>query len=217
VTYLLHLWRNGCSGEANHQNKGIFKMSITGHATRRGLLAGIPAAAAAIAVPATATEEPKSIDAMLEGCSRKLKQHIMETVLGFVDACEDAKTGATDPVFAAIAAHKRAMADVGRAFHPDQSDDAACGEACNNECDTLVEFLLTEPTTIAGPLAALEFASSPNTNYSKPVLDLSFRGNDEIVDAAAAWPAIIGRHVRRLIETHGFLGTAAFGPFVVKG
>jgi hypothetical protein len=55
VTYLLHLWRNGCSEEANHQNEGIFKMSITSRATRRSLLAGIPAAAAAIAVPATAT------------------------------------------------------------------------------------------------------------------------------------------------------------------
>jgi hypothetical protein len=112
--------------------------SGAGHATRRGLLAGIPAAA----VPATATEEPRSIDALLEGCDRKLKREIMETVCGFVRACEDAKTGATDPVFVAIEAHKQAMADlqvkvepITKVVNPDLEDEDAFAEACDRARD----------------------------------------------------------------------------------
>jgi hypothetical protein len=67
----------------------------------------------------------------------------------------------------------------------------------------------------------LEFASPPSCPEKEgivipPVLDLAFTvGNAELAEAAAYWPAMIGRHVRRLIETHGMLGTVAFGPTVV--
>jgi hypothetical protein len=186
-------------------------------------------AIAAAMAPAAATEAPKSLDAMLEGCDRKLKQHILETIFGWLDAHEDAKTGAADPVFAAIEAHKQAMADVqvkvepiAKVVEPDPDNEDAFAEACDNERETLLEFLLTEPTTIAGALAALEFASSPmfpklHDRCPCPVLAPAFvNGDGDLARASACWPAMIARHVRRLIETHAMLGTVAFGPTVIK-
>jgi hypothetical protein len=81
--------------------------------SRRGLLAGAPAlaatmvpAAAAIA-PTAAADAPGSLDAMLEGVDRKIKEQILSVIFGWLNAHEDAKTGAEDPVFAAIEAYKK--------------------------------------------------------------------------------------------------------------
>jgi hypothetical protein len=204
--------------------------------SRRGLLAGVPAIAVAAvpavaaAVPVAITAAPKSIDAMLEGVDRKVKRQILDVIFGWLGAHEDAKTGAPDPVFAAIEAHKHAMEEVRvkavpvtRLVVPDPDDEEALSEACDNERETLLDFLLTEPTTIAGALAALEFASSPIFPETEgvvppPVLAPAFTSGDtDLIDVAAEWPAMIARHVRRLIETHAMLGTVAFGPTVVKG
>jgi hypothetical protein len=198
-------------------------MSTT-NMSRRGLLAGVPAMAVAVA-PAAATAAPESIDAILEGRDRKVKQHILDVVFGWLDAHDDAKTGAKDPVFAAIEAHLQALQAVEKAFARDHDNPVAMEEATEAEQESLLDFLYTEPTTIAGALAALEFASSPahpgadhTTVHDKPVLAAVFESKDsDLNDACAAWPAMIGRNVRRLIETHAMLGTVAFGPTVIKG
>lgn len=209
-------------------------MTLSTKHTRRDLLAGIPAVAAAMTTTMTTTaaiEEPESIDAMLKGVDRKTREHIFDVIVGWLNAHDDAKTGAPDPVFAAIKAHKQAMADaqvkaepVTRVIDPDLDDETALAAACDNERDTLLEFLLTEPTTIAGALAALEYASSPiapefHARRPCPVLAEGFinESNEDqcVTRAAADWPAMIARNVRRLIESHAWFNPGLFGPLVV--
>jgi hypothetical protein len=204
----------------------------TGKTTRRSLLASLPAIAATVA-PATATAlsglPATSMDAELAALDRETRDRIYSIIKGWLDAHEDARTGAVDPVFAAIERHRQAMQDAKKAIEPiagaaeiDFDDHIALIAANEVERDALLEFLLTEPATIAGVLAALEFASSPiypdtHEICPAPVLAPAFAsGHFDLAQASADWPAMIARHVRRLIETHALLGTVAFGPTVVK-
>jgi hypothetical protein len=117
---------------------------------------------------------------MLEGIDEKKREHIYDVVMGWVNAHHDAKTGAPDPVFEAIEAHRQALRNIKVAFAPDADDEYAMEDAVEAEQETLLDFLYTEPTTIAGALAALEFASSlagPDT-HDKPVLDAVFESRD---------------------------------------
>jgi hypothetical protein len=204
--------------------------------TRRGMFMNMAVSAltgtaiAATTTATAATEAPKSIDAMLEGFDRKTKEHIFEVIMGWVNAHHDAKTGAPDPVFAAIEAHKQALDVHRKAIKPiataigpiDPDDEDALSEANVAERKTLLDFLLTEPTTIAGAFAALEFASSPvypdtHDICPAPVLALAFVcGYFDLAAASADWPAMIARNIRRLIETQAWFNPGLFGPLVVK-
>jgi hypothetical protein len=71
------------------------------------------------------------------------------------------------------------------------------------------------------PAASRQLALTPQIQSSPPSrrdLDIAAELRDsEVAEAFSAWPAMIGRHVQRLIDTHAMLGTVAFGPTVVRG
>jgi hypothetical protein len=108
-----------------------------------------------------------------------------------------------DPVFAAIEAHQVAANAFGDAVTDEELD-----ATCDGESDALFELLTTKPTTVAGALAALEYASSPIWPRSKNA-DKDMRGRvlansilrcaEDIQEAGARYPAMIAAALRKLI------------------
>jgi hypothetical protein len=180
--------------------------------TRRVLLAGLPAIAATMVAPAAATK-PESLDAMAAGLDPETRRRAYEVIMAWMEGLDD-ETGARDPVFAAIEAHKQACIAV-QAAVPSAENEDPWPDLCEVEGDTLAHFLYTEPTTIAGCLSALDFASSPNCSGAHEVCPISvltpaFRSGDEdLVQAGADWPAMIAHKMRILIEVRAW-----FGPIV---
>lgn len=131
--------------------------------------------------------------------------------------------GDADPVFALIAAHLNAMRASATANEAAEALAGSHGEedgspewiaantarysAWQAEDVALLEFLTTEPTTIAGVLAALEHASSPQypeidlvEKFPAPVLFAATCTSDvAMVGAGAAFPAMIAAALRKLL------------------
>jgi hypothetical protein len=79
-------------------------------------------------------------------------------------------------------------------------------DAGNRHTDALFEFLTTAPVTMAGVLAALDYAASPmfpneqGANGKQTVqLDGSMARDEDLVEAGAQFPAMIAGTLRRLI------------------
>jgi hypothetical protein len=132
-----------------------------------------------------------------------------------------------DPVFVTIETHRQAMRNSAAANAAAEAlagsdgegeDSPECiaantrrYEAWEAEDAALIEFLTTEPTTIAGILAALDHASSPQNpderrieRFAAPVLFAATCTQDmELVAAGAKFPAMIAASLRKLqVEVH---------------
>jgi hypothetical protein len=129
-----------------------------------------------------------------------------------------------DPVFALIEAHRQAMRDStaaneaaeALAANKGEEDDSPEWIAANTarysawqaEDIALFEFLTTQPTTIAGALAALDHASSPQypdidvvEKFAAPVLFAATCTQDvAMVGAGAAFPTMLAAALRKLLE-----------------
>jgi hypothetical protein len=128
-----------------------------------------------------------------------------------------------DPVFALIEMHLQAMRDstpaneaaealAGREGEEDGSPEWIAANtkrysAWQTEDIALFEFLTTAPTTIAGVLAALDHASSPQhpdidmvEKFAAPVLfAATCTQHVAMVGAGAAFPAMIAAALRKLL------------------
>ena len=85
--------------------------------------------------------------------------------------------------------------------------EIAARDACADEDDALFELLTTEPTTLAGAIAALEYVASPKypDNRRRKVnpceiilIDASHSFDEELKEAAAQYPALIAAGLRKL-------------------
>ena len=94
-----------------------------------------------------------------------------------------------DPVFAAIGAHKAAMAAHTAAFNT-KDEDA--------EDDALETVLTCQPTTQAGIIALLEHMSAPSEDGT--VLAFAFRADEDspVYQAAVDLPAMIAEALRSM-------------------
>ena len=145
--------------------------------SRRKLLTSMPAAAAALA-PATAT------------------------ALGRMPA------DGADPIFAAIEVHKKAMQALSAAYSAQgetEEDSPEIDDANDRHEDALFDFLTTAPVTLAGAIAALDYAASPMfpdqkgaNNRETLQLAATMAGDKDFVEVGAQFPAMIAATLRKL-------------------
>jgi len=104
-------------------------------------------------------------------------------------AVTKALSAEADPVFAAIEAHKAAMAAHTAAFNT-KDEDA--------EDDALEKVLTCQPTTQAGIIALLEHMSAPSEDGT--VLAFAFRADEDspVYQAAVDLPAMIAEALRSM-------------------
>jgi hypothetical protein len=87
--------------------------------------------------------------------------------------------------------------------------EIAARDACADEDDMLFELLTTEPATLAGAIAALEYASSPTYPDNRKggkvnpceiiLIDATNSFDEELKEAAAQFPALIAATLRKLL------------------
>jgi hypothetical protein len=99
---------------------------------------------------------------------------------------------APDPIFAAIERHRAAMAV------QEFEDDEACSLACEAEWEAREDFLLTEPTTIAGIAAVLDYVNSPDVNTGSQTILHGAWENPDMSDLAESFLPTIAATLRRL-------------------
>jgi hypothetical protein len=85
--------------------------------------------------------------------------------------------------------------------------EIATRDACRDEDDVLFELLTTEPTTLAGAIAALEYVASPKYPDNRQhkinpieiiLVDAGHSFDEELKEAAAQFPALIAAALRKL-------------------
>ena len=118
-----------------------------------------------------------------------------------------------DPIFAVIKAHHQAMAhEINCVEAADVDVEAVDGaeeaevqqrmhEAYDLHHDAIVTLLTTDPTTLAGAVALLEYVGSPEyPDEATPLLFNVIDVNDErIPSAVEAFPTRLAASIRRLI------------------
>jgi hypothetical protein len=151
--------------------------------SRRALLAGAPAVAAAALAGGTAANA---------------------VAIGMAKADE------VDPIFAAIEAH-RATVDLILAIEDrsNNEDLDEVGEEIDDQMDAAIDtvieadlvLLSTSPTTVAGVVAALEYAGSVCRHQREPTILQGANGwaDVEIKKAARDFPALMGAALRNII------------------
>jgi hypothetical protein len=115
---------------------------------------------------------------------------------------------ADDPVFAAIERHREAAQAVAAAHEP---PEAILDELSRTEENALLAWLTTQPTTLAGVIATLEYASHqpyvsdyPNnhvyTNLAEAAQYDPGNGDpDGILKAGEQFPAMIATALRQIL------------------
>src|SRR5262249_50771652 len=113
-------------------------------------------------------------------------------------AIAEAKAGEADPVFAAIEAHKAAMAAHTAAL--DDWDDDDSTEACYDEWDAMADVLTCGPTTREGAIALREHAAA-TWDGEVTILEWAFQAGegDPTHQAACDLPGMIAETLRSLI------------------
>jgi hypothetical protein len=107
----------------------------------------------------------------------------------------------TDPVFAAIARHREAVQALTTAHEP---PDELVTQLLRAEVDAFLAWLATPPTTLAGALATLEYASHRPSVWDYPD-DHVYTGPakaaqyDDILEACEQFPAVIAATLRQMV------------------
>jgi hypothetical protein len=134
-----------------------------------------------------------------------------------------------DRVFAAIEAHRGAVRELSAAYeaqsdveeaipdeHPYWSDhseppeliaaNSRVDDAGTHHKDALFDFLTTPPVTLAGAVAALDYAASPmfpdekGANKKQTIqLQGSLSRHSELIEASAQFPAMIAASLHKLL------------------
>jgi hypothetical protein len=107
----------------------------------------------------------------------------------------------TDPVFAAIARHREAVQALTTAHEP---PDELVTQLLRAEVDAFLAWLATPPTTLAGALATLEYASHrpsvwdyPDDHvYTDPAEAAQY---DDILEVCEQFPATIAAMLRQIV------------------
>jgi hypothetical protein len=144
--------------------------------TRRALLAGAPAVAAAALAAGTAAN-------------------------GLAVAV--ASPSGDDPIFAAIAAHRAAMHAYAAACGAgaDEHDQDVVDETCLAHVDALEELVSCRPTTLPGVIALLEHLGQPNDGHdpADTVLVGAVGWDGPIKDSVNKLPHVLAETLRSLI------------------
>ena len=110
-------------------------------------------------------------------------------------------TTTDDPAFAAIARHREAVQALTTAHEP---PDELVTRLLRAEVDAFLAWLATPPTTLAGALATLEYAShrpsvwdyQHDQVYTDPAEAVQY---DDILEACELFPATIATMLRQIV------------------
>jgi hypothetical protein len=117
------------------------------------------------------------------------------------NAARGPHSATTDPVFAAIARHREAVQALTTAHEP---PDELVTRLLRAEVDAFLAWLATPPTTLAGALATLEYAShrpsvwdyQHDQVYTDPAEAVQY---DDILEACELFPATIATMLRQIV------------------
>jgi hypothetical protein len=106
-----------------------------------------------------------------------------------------------DPVLAAIAKHRQAERAFSAALRTDAYDEAAVA-ALDRAHDALVDWLMAPPTTMAGVLAALDYAAPPLDGEpgDRTVLSDVWDSVERLERPAQQFPAMIAAALRTIVD-----------------
>jgi hypothetical protein len=110
----------------------------------------------------------------------------------------------SDPIFAAIAAHRAAAHSYASACF-DECDEDVVDEMCHAHVDALKALLACAPTTVPGVVAVLEYLGQPDYGHDpeQTLLCGAIGWDGEIQDAACKLPAILAAVISRNIAAGG--------------
>ena len=194
-----------------------------GDAIHRAIIAGraqslqgvaVKARAAAVLVLAQLWDRPASDLDWDDEVIRKLVESISDAAAMPLpyEAIEAAPRGVpVDPIFAVIAEHRAAQEALDAAGHlPDAGDQPAWDRADRRAIDAELPLFTTEPTTIAGVAALLEYVGSDahptlgsDGDEVPTVLSYShgWANNPDVVELARTFARRMGETLRSLIRT----------------
>jgi hypothetical protein len=182
-------------------------MTTSTTVSRRQTLAGVAAAAAMVpgAAAVLGVGYSASLDALLAPYdieTKRIIHKVVDDVLSLIpppqgdalDRHDRVADPSADPVFAAIEKHRQAV----QAWLA-EDDETLSAQLLAAERDTWVEWLETQPTTMAGVIATMEHASHrPYDSSEYANLTESTQYSSDVLDAGEAFPAMIAEALRKI-------------------